>query len=173
MVVVDDGDIIRGLGYVALYSAYLEEALDECLEAYGLDVEASVKVFKKPASAKVKYCVEQATKLAIDQVAPVAEAFQRSGELFERRNDVVHGRIYAQSFGPDLRRSGRLGVPEREISSAELYELANSLYETVRLVGQVSCFYIPEAMKSERQEVGAMNRRTPASTGRPAPPSAR
>lgn len=29
MTLVDDGDLIRGLGYVALYSAYLEEAIDE------------------------------------------------------------------------------------------------------------------------------------------------
>jgi hypothetical protein len=173
MVVVDDGDIIRGLGFVALYSAYLEEALDECLEALGLDADASVKLLRLPASSKVKFCIDQTAKLGLDQVLAVAEAFQRSGDLLESRNDVVHGRIYSQFRGPDLRRSGRLGVPEREISSTELYELANSLYEAVRLVGQVSSFYIPEAIRNKGQEVEAISRRTPASTGRPASPSAR
>ena len=31
MTLIDDGDLIHGLGYVALYAAYLEEDVDECL----------------------------------------------------------------------------------------------------------------------------------------------
>jgi hypothetical protein len=174
MVVKDDNDIIRGLGFVALYSAYLEEALDKCLEALqDSDAAAYAKRLKLPAGQKVEYCLKEVAKLGIDQVLPVAEAFKRSGALLKQRNDVVHGRIYSQEFGPDLRRSGRTGVLEREISSAELYELANSLYEVVRLMGQVSCFYIPDAIRNKDQEAEAAGRRTPASTGRPASPSAR
>ena len=32
MALVDDGDVIRGLGFVTLYAAYLEEAVDECVD---------------------------------------------------------------------------------------------------------------------------------------------
>jgi hypothetical protein len=33
MALVDDGDLIRRLGYISLYSAYLEEVIDEVFSA--------------------------------------------------------------------------------------------------------------------------------------------
>lgn len=30
MPINDDGDIVRGLGFVTLYAAYMEEAIDQC-----------------------------------------------------------------------------------------------------------------------------------------------
>jgi len=33
MALTDNGDLIRGLGYVSLYAAYLEEAIEEVFSA--------------------------------------------------------------------------------------------------------------------------------------------
>ena len=52
----DDGDLIRGLGFVALYAAYLEEAVDECLAcllpAGGPQYD---KILRQPTGQKVEY----------------------------------------------------------------------------------------------------------------------
>ena len=53
----DDGDIVRGLGFVALYSGYLEEAVDECIAVLqAVDPEANHRIGRQPISEKIRYC---------------------------------------------------------------------------------------------------------------------
>ena len=56
----DDGDIVRGLGFVALYAAYLEEQVDNLLEA--LDRVESYDSVKQrwPISRKIKHAIDAA-----------------------------------------------------------------------------------------------------------------
>jgi len=135
----DDGDIIRGLGYVALRAGYLEEGIDECAEAFSLPPD------KQPASKKARCCIELAKVLGVDIIA---DALSRSIELLERRNEMIHGRFYAQDHGPDLRKSGRPGKLTVEVTSAELYALADEILETVNLLGHVANSYIPDAIRN-------------------------
>lgn len=145
MVIQDDGDLIKGLGFVCLYAAYLEEAIDECVEAFREVCQPPRP--KAPASIKLDFCVEQARHQGVSSM--IAECLDRAKSLLEKRNDVVHGRIYAQVRGPDLRKSGRLGVRNRDITSAELYELATELDHAVRLISQAAEFYIPDAIRNK------------------------
>lgn len=135
----DDGDIIRGLGYVALYAGYLEEGIDECAAAFSLPPD------KQPASKKARRCIELAKVLGVDIIA---DSLKRSAELLERRNEMIHGRFYTQVHGPDLRKSGRSGKPTVEVTSAELYALADETLETVHLLGHVADSYIPDAIRN-------------------------
>ena len=141
----DDGDTIRGLGFVALYSAYLEGAIDECVEA--LSRMGDSPEAKCPVSRKIAFCVQQLEKLAsYDDMVFVSGALRRSKLLFEQRNDVVHGRIYAQFDHPDIRKSGRPGVPDRIITSEELYQLANEIYNNIGHVMHGASYSIPDAV---------------------------
>lgn len=174
MVAGDDGDIIRGLGFVTLHSAYLEEEVDRCaevLKSLGASI-AEPPIPKWPAQ-KLEYCLNRCTELGIDHLLVVTHAFRGGKSLFKRRNDVVHGRTYAQTKGPDIRRSGRPGVPDCPVTSKELYELADDFYETTKIVSQITDFYIPDAVANKGSvEPADSNRRTHASTGRSASPPA-
>ncbi|HSY27793.1 MAG TPA: hypothetical protein VK832_09845 [Burkholderiaceae bacterium] len=125
----DDGDIIRGLGFVALNAAYIEEQIDACLEHFIVRGTCGEKLRRKQTSAKIKAILDQLTKIApiSDELAYLPNHLITVGDLLERRNEVIHGRIYAdQEFG-DIRRSGRYGESDRPATSLELYSLANEL----------------------------------------------
>ena len=127
MAIQNDGDIIRGLGNVALYCAYLEEAIDwvlTALDTVGIYLPAGNE--KWPASRKISFSrgqISHLTKSAPDMAA-LDQVLVKSTEIFDR-NDVVHGRLYGQTGRDDAdRKSGRLGVPDRNVDANELYELA-------------------------------------------------
>lgn len=131
MSLIDDGDLIRGLGFVALYAAYLEQAVDECLSVVAArDPEADRKLYRRPTSQKIEYIQQQLQRLAplSEELARFPAILQAIGELLEERNLVIHGRVYAVPGVGDVRISGRPGVPETPATSAELYVLANDLY---------------------------------------------
>jgi hypothetical protein len=131
MALVDDGDLIRGLGFVALYAAYLEEAVDECLAVVAAHYdECNDRLYRRPASQKIEYIQRQLTKLEplSTELAALPEILQAIAQLLEQRNLVIHGRVYAVPNIGDVRISGRPGAPETPATSVELYALANDLY---------------------------------------------
>jgi len=131
MTLIDDGDLIRGLGFVALYAAYLEASVDECLNLVAArDAEHDERLFHRPTSQKIEYIQQQLQKLEplSDELAALPKVLEAIGDLLEERNLVIHGRVYAVPNVGDVRISGRPGVPESPANSAELYALANELY---------------------------------------------
>lgn len=131
MTLIDDGDLIRGLGFVTLYAAYLEEAVDDCLNiVVAHDAERDDRLYRRPTSQKIEYIQQQLRKLEplSDELAVFPMVLQAIGDLLEERNLVIHGRVYAVQNVGDVRISGRPGVPETPANSAELYAFANKLY---------------------------------------------
>lgn len=129
--IADDGDIIRGLGFVALYSGYLEEAVDCVVEALiSAGIPPKCHFDRAPISAKIQFCQKSIAPLLVtnEEMRELDYGLKYSAEKLERRNDLIHGRIYAQYGGADIRKSGRKGVPNREVTSKELYSLANELF---------------------------------------------
>ena len=60
MPIVDNGDIVRGLGFTTLYAAYMEEAIDECRVALMKRDPAPPKGIEKwPISRRVAYVQER------------------------------------------------------------------------------------------------------------------
>lgn len=146
----DDGDVIRGLGFVALYAAYMEEAVDECVEVLlRTDPTPDERIRRRPTSVKVEYCRAKLQALAplSLELARFPDVLDFVAQLLERRNEAIHGRIYGQYGAPDQLRSGRVGVPDREITSAELYDLANELFEVLTPLMHASTFALARFLR--------------------------
>ena len=141
-----DGDIIRGLGFVALYSAYLEEQIDNLL----LMLSAVEKFTKEeqlwPVSRKIKKAKEIARKFDFEGRNELLSILALAKDAFEERNKVVHGRIYANFDRPDTLKSGRPNTPDRSIAADELYELANHFFDLQDEVYRPMIFKIPKAL---------------------------
>ena len=151
---IDDGDIIRGLGLVALYTAYLEEMIDGCVAGLRIiDTASSTSLEKMSAREKLYHCKKLLMKLENDNVEmnKLIKLIDESLELLQRRNELLHGRIYSQFEKPALIRSGRSGVPEREISSAELYDLATKIFTIFGPLNYAVEYSIPRALVALKQ----------------------
>jgi hypothetical protein len=146
----DDGDIIRGMGYVAIYAGYLEEQVDNLLfmlnvvEAYPADEQ------RWGVSKKIKKAKRLIDGMNFQDRAPLLECLTSIGELFEWRNEIIHGRIYANADRPDELKSGRPNIPTRAIDSSELYELANKLHSARLELYRPMIFQIPRAMATAK-----------------------
>ena len=124
----DDGDIVRGLGFVTLYSAWIEEALDGLLHTMATVEPFDERKQRWPISRKLKSAIELVRRLNSGDFDSLLKALEAAVLLFEKRNELVHGRIYAGRDQNDYIQSGRLNIPTRPITSAELYELANKFW---------------------------------------------
>lgn len=151
MALNDDGDIIRGLGYVCLYSAYLEEAIDEVFElvlSADLVITDKEKAFRWQISRKIDYIESfMSTQVQLPQeLAGFVEALSPTKVLLDKRNLVVHGRIYNQPGSGDVLKPARRGLQEIKAKSAELYDLANELFAARAPYMYASMFAIPRLL---------------------------
>ena len=130
MPIADNGDVIKGIGYVAIYAAYLEESIDDCMEHLiqnGLIHEDARKWQASRKLKEFKSCVEAMVQKP-SRYQTLIESIDEAKLLLERRNQLIHGRIYSTHQG-DILKSSRTGVADREIQSSEAYELANELFK--------------------------------------------
>lgn len=129
-----DNDIVKALGFVALYAAYLEESVDVVMERLAQVREISSKERKWPVSRKITWCIDVLKLLKSTELNQLINLLGATKNVLERRNEVIHGRIYAGIERSDNLKSGRSGIPEREITANELYDLAEEL---LKLQGEV------------------------------------
>jgi hypothetical protein len=145
----DDGDIIRGLGFVTLYSAYLEEHIDALLsllghiEKYGEDKQLC------PISRKIKHAKNVLRRIDNHEFLELIPNLDICLSLFEHRNELIHGRIYSNHPREgSILKSGRPNIHDREVNSAELYELANRFDNFRIAIYRPTIFKIPRAINS-------------------------
>jgi hypothetical protein len=150
-VLQNDGDIVRGLGFVALYSAYLEEQIDGLLFMLSQVEEYSDEEQRWPVSRKIKKAKAVASTFAFEGRNDLIENLDLAKEAFEERNKIVHGRIYANFDRPDTLKSGRRDIPERVIDAAELYKLANHFSDLRGEIYRPMIFKIPGALASNEK----------------------
>lgn len=122
--VQDDGDIVRGLGFVTMYSALVEEVVDDILRLLSPIQAFDKKVQRLPISLKLERAANIVEGLESEVLKELPIALRAGIELFEDRNEVVHGRIYAGFDKAVYVQSGRPNIPTRAVTSAELYQLA-------------------------------------------------
>lgn len=140
----DDGDLIRALGYLILYSGYLEFHIEELLKSFndfGLnDYNVKWPISKKIESAKEKFqklkdalCNDNVDKetLAEDivKLEETIDMLDECLELVKQRNMFVHGYIYTKGNKEDKIRSIRTSSDENYINSKIIYEVANKLFD--------------------------------------------
>lgn len=147
----DDGDLIRALGYVALYSAYLEEAIEEVFTAVNSvnrvddprmdrwQISRKLDHIGKSMGGWVKTADELSLFLAC--IGPLKA-------LLERRNLAIHARIYVDPKTGDVLKPARAGYPDVPVLSADLYHLANELFEARNPCLKASMFAIPRYASS-------------------------
>lgn len=153
MPVKDDGDIVRGLGFVTLYAAYMEEAVDACVNVFlGKDTDPPANIERWQISRRVGY-----VKTQLSQHATLPEELQKLpgllghvDELLERRNEVIHGRIYGGMQGEkDELRPGRPTGVLKSIGSADLYDLANTLFAALSPLNHAAWFALPRLFNNK------------------------
>lgn len=146
MALDNDGDPVRGLGFVALYAAYLEEQIDNLLFMLQ-PVEAFPEGEQRwPVSRKIEKAKRLVSGLAFEYRDVLLTDLDASKSLLEWRNEVIHGRIYTNFDRPDTLKSGRPNTPDRVIEAAELYALANNLAEVRSALYRPMIFQIPQAI---------------------------
>lgn len=145
----DDGDLIKGLGYVALYAAYLEEAVDECLEVLFSQEQTQYSGYQRQTTAqKIRHIRDKISTYTSlpDALTSFPEILTETLYLLEQRNLMIHGRVYAIRGSGDIRRPGRRDVSEQPATSAELYALANKLFEIYSPFRRASMFSLPRLL---------------------------
>lgn len=142
----NDNDVVRGLGYVALYAAYLEEQIDDLLSMLHPIEPFTEQEQRWSISRKIEKTVRLINLLEFGYKAGLLADLNSVRELFERRNEVIHGRIYAGFDRRDILRSGRPNMPEREITAEELYALANNILEALFALRRPMVFQISRAV---------------------------
>lgn len=144
----NDNDIVRGLGFVALYSAYLEEQIDNLLFLLNEVEEFKDEEQRWPVSRKINKAKSIANKFDFEGRDDLVANLEAAKDLFEERNKIVHGRIYASFDRPDTLKSGRPKTPDRIVEPAELYELANAFDDRRGEIYRPMIFKIPRALAS-------------------------
>jgi len=143
----NDDDVIRGLGFVALYAAYLEEQIDNLLFVLQ-PVEPFPEAEQRwPTSRKIEKAKRLVAALEFGYRDALLRDLESSRKLLEWRNEVIHGRIYANFDRPDTLKSGRPYAPDRMIKASELYDLATSLEEARVALYRPMVFQIPRALQ--------------------------
>lgn len=142
----DDGDLVKGLGFVALYAAYLEEQVENLLIMLAKIEPYDEAKQRWPVSKKIKHAVRVLEKLDTGEFPGLSTDLRTCLDLFEDRNELIHGRIYENFGRPDTLKSGRPNVPDRKVESAELYKLANEFYNFMSAIYAPMIFKIPRAI---------------------------
>ncbi len=149
MALHNDGDVVRGLGFVALYADYLEEQIDNLLFMLQ-PVEPFPETEQRwPMSRKIQKAERVVNKLTFDSQDALIRNLDAARQLLEWRNEIIHGRIYASFDRPDTLKSGRPNVPDRVVDPAELYELANHLNDMRSALYRPMIFKIPRAIQEQ------------------------
>jgi hypothetical protein len=128
MALPDDGDLIKALGYVAMYAAWLEEDVDDILRIMAPAREFDCRVQKLPISRKLRHARDIVELLNSDELDDLVEALMAASDIFEMRNELIHGRIYADPQQGELLKSGRVDIETRQITSAEIYAVADQIW---------------------------------------------
>ena len=123
----DDGDIVRGLGFVTMLSAHLEGRIDELLFKLSAIEEFTEKEQRWSISRKIKKAKKILGNIEHQITSEICEDLELCRDRFECRNELVHGRIYSPQYHKENLKSSRPNVPDRKACSEELYALANDL----------------------------------------------
>lgn len=118
-----EGDLIRPLGLVTLYFAYAEGELDDFIETLSISESFDDEKRQWTVGRKLLHARHLLGQLNID--APAVGALLDEGRLlFDQRNALVHGRLFAGGRLVSNRRS----IPERRVIPDEITQLADQIF---------------------------------------------
>ncbi|NOX28307.1 MAG: hypothetical protein GXP21_09030 [Gammaproteobacteria bacterium] len=144
----NDNDIVRGLGFVTLYSAYCEEQIDNLLFMLNEIEEFTEREQRWPISQKIKKAKSISNNFEFEGCEDLIANLDAAKDAFEKRNELVHGRIYGGFDRVDTLKSGRPNTPDRVVEAAELYDLANYFKDLRGEIYRPMIFKIPRALNN-------------------------
>ena len=117
-----EGDLVRPLGLVTLFSAYAEGEIDEMLVALcGEQFDHKIQTWT--IGRKLALVQRRVRALKVESLNGLMTVLKDARKLFELRNEIIHGRLYSGGRLVSNRRS----VPERLVSPEELTDLAERI----------------------------------------------
>lgn len=119
-----DGDLIRPLGFVTLYAAYAEGELDELIESLMRNDQYGDSMRQWTIGRKLNHALELTRSHSADCLHELESILLSAKDLFKRRNELVHGRLYA---GGKLV-SNRRDIQEQKVSPEAIQELADEIW---------------------------------------------
>jgi HAMP domain-containing protein len=149
----NDGDLVKALGYLVLYAAYVEEAIDECIDVFRKNYpDIDKQMARQTAKQKIKFIQNH-----LETNPPSEELIQSHFPsllkylvgLFDARNEIIHGRIYGslRLSEADTLIPGRPESKERAIAAEEIYALANEFFSMLNSLKQASLHSLHRYLK--------------------------
>jgi hypothetical protein len=118
-----EGDLIRPLGLVTLYFAYAEGELDALLETLSEREPFDDAKRQWPVGRKLGHARQLLRSLGAPELSDLDDCLDEARQLFDRRNTIVHARMFA---------GGRLESNRRDapthVTPVELTELAQLIF---------------------------------------------
>ena len=129
MDIIRDEDVVRGLGYVSLCSARLEAQVNRALEVFAIREEFPDKARAHPISQRLDSAIQHTKSLKGPRAKELLSALIQARDLFQRRNEVVHGCIYDAPYPEEgsLLHSTVPGVAAIPVSAESMYQLAEEI----------------------------------------------
>ena len=138
MPINDNGDIARAVGYVAIYGAYIEDRVAELIDMVKEIIRLRENINFLSASDQAKH-LHKALKSAFSN----APDYSRKNDDIEQTNKiladveghlknrhvVIHSTLISKPGGDIIIRKNRRTNTEEEVSSKEIIDLANDLFE--------------------------------------------
>ncbi len=146
------------MGFVALHASYLEEAIDRVLWQLDPIEPYSEKKQKWQISQKIKHAKKILKRLCPSQyeaerIDALIQDLTTCLSLFEDRNELIHGRIYANFDRPPTLKSGRPNTADREVGSKELYKLASKFENLGAAILRPTIFNLSKAINQHLAKV--------------------
>ncbi|MDO9518918.1 MAG: hypothetical protein Q7L19_01730 [Pseudohongiella sp.] len=141
----DDGDIVRAMGYVALYSSYLEEQIENMISMLNL-----VLKYEKGSqvSDKIRHAKKILRTLGAAEFANLISDLDTCAELLRDRNKYMHRQIYSGLGRPDTLKSTDPNIVDEVVLPSQLYQLANELSDFRQAVYRPMIFQIPNKIQN-------------------------
>jgi hypothetical protein len=143
----DDGDIVRGLGFVTMHASHLEGRIEDLLVILSAISPYSVTEQKWPISKKIRKCIKVLRTIPVTVSSSIVADLEHCLEHFEWRNELVHGRVYSPKYKKENLKSARPNVPDRKVRSGELYLLANNLVALNSGIYRPMLFDLPRELR--------------------------
>ncbi|OZY84378.1 hypothetical protein CBP51_14295 [Cellvibrio mixtus] len=134
-----DNDVIRAVGYVTIQASHLEGVIEEIAEWLGAAVQRPQHHETARISEKIKWCKSAIRQLNSAELTNLVRSLDKAENLFIKRNELVHGRIYFDDELPEILVPTKAGKREKYIAAPELYDLAESIYNLhIRILSENS-----------------------------------
>lgn len=141
-----DGDIVRALGLVTLYSGYAELEIDSLLDALAGSEAPGNQQRTWPVGRKLSEARRMVGRLASSDLAELMERLDQANALFDRRNALVHNGIFSSTLLVNSRVSGA----EQPVTADALTELAQQLFSVKEHINAIRQRVLEPLLASRR-----------------------